>query len=100
MAYEIVAVRREPTDDLSHDHISLVGFISNHLPDEEIYVDAGRIVQRLALGEKFVVDIDGEKVDVQPATCAVCGEGPSLKTAKDTSNRQYLLDLPFEWQRV
>lgn len=92
--YELVAVRTEPSDDLSHRHIELVGYYSPHLQNEAVMVDVPRIVQKIALGEKFCVTVGDDKAEVQPAACPVCGYQPQLKTTADTKDDSKILDLP------
>lgn len=92
--YEIVAVRRVPSDDESHMHIGLVGYMSSHLPEEPIMISPARVIQRIAFGDTFSVLVDGEPAEVQAGACAECGLEPYLKTAKDSSSRRHIEGLP------
>jgi hypothetical protein len=96
--YEITAVRLKPADDGEHMHVDLVGYDSPHIPGEQILIPVERVIQRMALGEKFGVRTgNGDEVaEVQPAKCPLCGHEPYLKTTADTPDRQLLLELPEE----
>ena len=94
--YEISAVRLVPSDDGSHFHVELVGYLSLHTPDEPIMIDIPRVLQKMAFGEKFHIMINGEPVEVSAGKCPVCGFEPHLKTAADPADSTRLLDLPQE----
>lgn len=92
--YEIESVRTEPSDDLSHEHVVLVGYLSPHTPGEPITIPVARVLQKMALGEEFAVAAGGERAKVSPGKCEICGLEPYLKTSADSGGRSALLDLP------
>ncbi|MCA1830861.1 MAG: hypothetical protein ABR552_10495 [Actinomycetota bacterium] len=94
--FELIAVRTVASDDLTHEHIELVGYQSGHMPGEPIMIPPSRVIQRMAFAEKFWVDVNGEKADVSAAPCQVCGFEPQLKTSLDEPGDQKLLQLPNE----
>jgi len=94
MAYKITAVRTELSDDASHEHVDLVGYESPHTPGEPILVPISSIATKIAFGESYYVEVDGERADVQVAKCDLCGFDPHLKTSKDSGDRRALLELP------
>ena len=85
--YEIVAIRLVSSDDGTHSHLELVGYASSHMPGEAIMIPPARVLQRQAMGEKFWVDVNGEKTDVTAGACSTCGFEPQLKP-------DALLELP------
>ena len=91
---ELVAVRLEPGKDGRHEHVGLVGYHSDHLRVEPIMIPPERIFQKEALGEKFWVTIDGQRVDVVRGACPVCGQEPYVRTAADTGDTERLMELP------
>lgn len=92
--YEIVAIRAVLSDDGTHPHIELVGYLSPHTPGEPITIPVPRVTSRIAFGEKFFVTADGERAEVSAGKCEVCGHEPHLKTAADSDGRNRLLELP------
>jgi hypothetical protein len=94
--YEISAVRLIPSDDQSHFHVELVGYLSLHTPDEPITIDIPRVLQKMAFDEKFHITWNGEPAEVTAGKCPVCGFEPHLKTSADPPDRTVLLDLPQE----
>lgn len=91
--YQITKVRTEPSPDGSHLHIGLVGYSSAHIV-EVITVPPARVLQQIALGESFSLDLNGEKADVSAGACEVCGFEPYLKTSADTPGDNKILSLP------
>lgn len=79
MAYEIVAVRTEPSGDYRHRHIALVGYDSPHMPSEPIMIPPARVIERIAFGERFSVRAGDQQVDVTAGTCSLCGYEPYLE---------------------
>lgn len=78
--YEIIAIRTEPSEDLSHEHIELVGYHSPHIDTgEAITIPPARVIQRIAFGEQFGVRSGDGVVEVKAGTCSVCGHGPYLE---------------------
>lgn len=94
MAYEIIAVRTEMSDDLSHEHVELVGYASPHIVGEAIMIPVPRLIQRLAFGDKFFMSVNGEQAEITAAKCPTCGHEPGLKTSADKAGTQHLLALP------
>ncbi len=92
--YEVSAVRLISAEDLTHQHIDVVGYDSPHLENEVIFIPIPRVIQRGMLGEKFGVKVGEELAEVQPGKCHVCGLEPYLKTTKDTAETHYLIELP------
>lgn len=90
---EIAAVRLVAAEDQTHYHVELIGYVSPHLPDEPIMIDVSRLLQRMALGEKFFVAANGEQAEVSESKCARCGFAPYLKTAADTAEDEKLQAL-------
>ena len=94
--FELTAIRLVWSDDMSHQHIDVVGYNSLHMPGEAIMIPPLRVIQRTMLGEKFWVDVNGEKAEVSGAPCPVCGFEPQLKTSLDSPDDQKLFRLPAE----
>ena len=94
--FEVTTVRTEPSDDLSHEHVALVGYASPHLPNDTIFISIERVLERQAFGERFAEIVDGAPADLEPGTCPICGFEPHIKTAADTATEQKLLQLPRE----
>lgn len=92
--YEIESVRAEPSEDLSHEHVALVGYLSPHTPGEPITIPIARVLQKIALGETFGIVAGDQKAEVAAGKCPVCGLEPYLKTSADSGDRSPLLDLP------
>jgi len=92
--YEIVSIKLAPSDDQSHFHADLVGYVSKHIPEEPVMVPPERIIQRMVLGEKFVVTVDGDPVEVSAGKCLKCGLEPYLKTSADTGDVNRIEQLP------
>lgn len=92
--WEIVAQRPALAADGLHMHVDLVGYLSPHIAREPIMLAVERVLQRMALGETFVVVKDGEPVPVKPGACEVCAFEPALKTEKDPPKGNLILDLP------
>jgi hypothetical protein len=91
---ELVAVRLEPGRDGKHDHVGLVGYHSDHLKTEPVMVPPQRVFEKQALGEKFWVTVDGQRTDLVPGACPVCGAEPYIRTAADSGEAERLLELP------
>ena len=78
--YELIAVRTDPSDDLTHEHIGVVGYHSAHIDTgEAITIPPARVIQRAALGETFGVKVGDALVEVKAGKCSVCGHEPSLE---------------------
>jgi hypothetical protein len=92
--YEIKAVRLTPSDDDSHLHIELIGYLSMHLETEEILISVPRAIQKMAFAEKFHVMVNGEPAEVKAGKCHVCGFEPYLVTSADTEDINYIEELP------
>lgn len=92
--YEIVSIRLAPSDDQSHFHTELVGYVSTHLPGEPVMVPPARVLERIALGDKFVVTVDGVAADVSAGKCPQCGLEPYLKTSADSGAVNRVEQLP------
>jgi hypothetical protein len=92
--YEIKAVRLESSDDDSHMHIELVGYLSPHLETEVILIPIPRAIQKMAFAEKFHVMVNGEPAEVKAGKCHVCGFEPYLVTSADTGEVNYIEELP------
>ena len=91
--YELTTIRTVLSEDGTHDHIEFVGYASTHMPGEPITISPARVIQKMALGEKFWVDVNGEKAEVQAAACEMCGFEPQLKTTADTPGDNKLFRL-------
>ena len=92
--YEITAVRLEPSPDVSHMHVALVGYDSLHMPGEPIMIDPARVQQKMAFAEKFHIVVNGESKEVRAGKCDVCGHEPYLTTEADEPGAPALLQLP------
>lgn len=92
MPLQIVGVRLEQKD-AEHDHVSLVGYHSPHIAAEPIMLSAERTIQRIGIGDKFVVKANGDETEVVAGACPVCGETPYLRTKADAGDEQKLMSL-------
>ena len=92
--YEITAVRLTPSDDESHLHIELIGYLSPHVENEDIMISIPRAIQKMAFTEKFHVTVDGEPSEVKQGKCATCGFEPYLVTAADHGELNHIEELP------
>jgi hypothetical protein len=92
--YEIAAVRTVPSDDASHQHVDLVGYVSPHMPDEPIFISIPRLLGKMALDEKFAVRVGDQMAEVSAAKCPICGFEPALKTSADPEGAARLMALP------
>jgi len=92
--YEITAVRLTPSDDESHLHIELIGYLSPHVATEEIMISIPRALQKVAFAEKFHITVDGQTVEVKEGKCATCGFAPYLVTAADEGELNHIEELP------
>jgi len=92
--YEIKSVRLTPSDDDSHLHIELIGYVSSHVEGEEIMIPIARALQKMAFGEKFHVMVNGEPVEVKAGKCATCGIEPYLVTDADKPDFNQIEELP------
>ena len=91
--YEIKAVRLEPSDDDSHMHIELIGYLSPHLETEEILIPIPRAIQKMAFAEKFHVMVNGEPAEVKAGKCHICGFEPYLVTTADSEGVNQIEEL-------
>jgi hypothetical protein len=90
--YEIKAVRLMPTDDDSHMHIELIGYLSTHL-EEEILIPIERALQKMAFDERFHVMVDRQPAEVKAGKCATCGFEPYLVTSADSGEINQIEEL-------
>jgi hypothetical protein len=92
---EITAIRTEPAKNgPEHDHVELVGYYTEHIPFEPLFIDPSRMRTKMLVLEKFWVTVDGEKVEVVLGSCPVCGEEPYPRTSKDSGDTELLKNLP------
>lgn len=90
---KVVSSRVEQAD-ATHDHVDLIGYHSLHLAAEPIMLSTERVLQRIALGDRFFI-VEGEtEHDIVNGKCPGCGHGPYLRTAGDSGDEQKLLTLP------
>lgn len=93
MPNDVVSVRVEQAD-AHHDHVDLVGCYSVHIAMEPIMLSTERTLQRIALGEKFVVKDGDAEIELVSGKCPECGHEPYLRTAADQGDEQKLMGLP------
>ncbi|MHB8512723.1 MAG: hypothetical protein ACYDCC_11145 [Actinomycetota bacterium] len=93
MSVEVVAVRIEQYNS-SHDHVVLVGYHSNHIASEPIMLSTERTLQRMSLGETFVITQGDQTIELIEGSCPVCGYAPYLRTKADSGDDQKLMELP------
>lgn len=94
MAYPIKTVRLTSAPEGDHEHLDLIGYLSAHTPYEPVMVPLPRIHAKMAEGEDFYVEHEGEQVLVKTGKCHVCGHEPYLVTERDPSGGNLLLELP------
>lgn len=92
--YEIAAIRTVPSDDETHQHIELVGYMSPHIEGEPIFISIPRLLTKIAFGEKFAVRVGDDLAEISAGKCPTCGFEPYLKTSKDAAGTTLLLALP------
>ncbi len=91
---EIVAVRKEPSDDRTHDHVDLVGCHTDHITSgEPIMISVERAISLMLTERLWIKTSEGES-DVAEGKCSACGHEPYLRTAADAENEEKLLALP------
>ncbi len=93
---QIVAVRLEPSEDGSHEHVALIGYASDHLltgedrTPEPIMIPPVRVLAQKALGESFWATVAGERADIVMGACPFCGYQPYARTSADADRTEHL----------
>ena len=90
---EIVRIRLKEADDLTHYHVDLVGYHTDHIATEPIMISTERAIQKM-LYERFRIKTPEGEADLVSGKCSVCGHEPYLRTATDGENEEKLQTLP------
>jgi hypothetical protein len=90
---EVVAVRKKESDDLTHYHVDLIGYRSEHIATEPIMISIERAQSLMLYDRLWIATPEGES-DIVKGKCSVCGHEPYLRTAADAEDEEKLLALP------
>jgi hypothetical protein len=91
---EVVAVRKEESDDRTHFHVDLIGYASPHISSgEPIMISVERAISLMLYERLWIKTPEGES-DLVKGKCSVCGHEPYVRTAADAEDEEKLLALP------